>query len=111
MSIAESPSVAARHSTDARQQRPLGSGRRTGARVVEREERGRATERGRHRVLEEPVGFGIRRDPRVRVDIDNSGEHQQPGRIDHLVGGSRETAEVRLDRGDPPAIDGDIRHP
>ena len=69
---------------DARAQRPLRGRRRARARVVEREEGRRAAERGRHRVLEEPVRVRVGRDARVGVDVDRAGEDQEPGRIDHL---------------------------
>ena len=45
------------------------------------------------------------------MDVDDAGEDQQPDGVDHLVGARRETAQLRLDGGDPPAIDRDIRHP
>ena len=41
------------------QERALGLRRRPGSRVVEREERGRATKGCGYRILEEPVGLGI----------------------------------------------------
>ena len=63
-------------------QRPLGGGRRASPRIVERQERRRATERCRHRILEEPVRVGVGGDPRVRVDVHRAGQHEQPGRVD-----------------------------
>ena len=65
--------------------------------VVEREERGRAAVRGRDRILEEPVGLGVRRDTGMGVDVDRAGEDQHPGRVDHL-GRGRRPGEIRLDR-------------
>ena len=64
-------------------QRSLGRRRRPRSGVVEREERGRAAVRGGHGILEEPVGLGVRGDPRVGVDVDHAGEDQHPGRLDH----------------------------
>ena len=96
---------------DTGQQRALGRGRRSRSRVVERQEGRRAAEGRRHRILEEPIRLGVRRHPRMRVHVDDTGEDEQPGRVDDLVGARRGAAQVRLDRGDPPAIDRDIRDP
>ena len=83
---------------DAGQERALGRRRGAGPGVVEREERGRAAERRRDRVLEEAVRLGVGGDPRVGVDVDHAGEHQQPGRIDHLGRARRRAGQVGLDR-------------
>ena len=60
------------------QERALRRRRRARARVVEREERRRPAERGRDRVLEEPVRLGVRRDARMRVDVDRPGSTSRP---------------------------------
>ena len=75
---------------DTGQQRALGRGRRSGSRVVERQEGRGAAEGRRHRILEEPIRLGVRRHPRMRVDVDDTGEDEQPGRVDDLVGARRE---------------------
>ena len=90
-------------------QAQLGRRRRAGARVVEREERRRATERGRDRVLEEPVGRRVRGHPRVGVDIDDARQDEHPGRVQDVSGLSLEPAEVRLDRLDAAAAHGHVR--
>ena len=69
---------------DPREERAFRRRRRAGPRVVEGQERRRATERCRDRVLEESIGVLVRGDARMRVDIDRAGEDQHPGRIDHL---------------------------
>ncbi len=71
---------------DAGQQRPPDAVADAGTRVVEREHRGRATERRGHGVLEEAIGLGIGRDPGMGMDIDDARQHQQPGRIDDAAG-------------------------
>ncbi len=78
-------------------QRSFRGRRRARAGVVEREERGRAAVRGRDRILEEPVGLGVRGDAGVGVDVDHAGEDQHPGRVDHL-GRGRRPGQIRLDR-------------
>ena len=65
--------------------------------------------RGCHGVLEEAVGLGIRRDSRVGVDVDDPGEDQHPGRIDHPFRGYRRPLERGFDRADPSAVDSDVR--
>ncbi len=89
-------------------ERPSGGRRRPGARVVEREERRRATEGRGHRVLEEPVGLLVAGDSGVRVDVDDARQHQQPGRVDDRSRRGREPAQPRLDRRDPPGFDRDV---
>ena len=111
MSMALSPSVAARHSRTPVAQRSLGRRRRPRPGVVEREERRRAAERRGHGVLEEPVRLRVGGDPRVRVDVDRPGEDEEPGRVDRLARVRAQAAEVRLDRLDPPAADRDVRPP
>jgi hypothetical protein len=65
--------------------------------------------RGCRGVLEEAVGLGIRRDSRVGVDVDDPGEDQHPGRIDHPVRACRQPLERWFDRADPSAVDSDVR--
>ena len=90
-------------------QAQLGRGRRSGARVVEREERGRAAERRRDRVLEEAVGRRVRGHPRVGVDVDDAGEDEHPGRVDDVTGLGGQPAEVGLDGLDAAAAHGNVR--
>ena len=94
------------------EQAPFGGRRRAGARVVEREERRRATERGRDRVLEEPVRRRVRGHAGVGVHVDDAGEDQHPGRV-HDLGraASAEAAEVRVDGVDAAAAHGHVRSP
>ncbi len=96
---------------DASEERAFRGRGGAGPGVVEGEERGRATERGRDRVLVEAVRHRVRGDPRVGVDVDDAGEHQEPGRIDHLGRARRRARQVRLDRLDDPAPDRDVRPP
>ena len=96
---------------DAREERAFRGRGGAGPGVVEGEERGRATERGRDRVLVEAVRHRVRGDPRVGVDVDDAGEHQEPGRIDHLGRARRRARQVGLDRLDDPAPDRDVRPP
>ena len=86
---------------------------RTGLRVVEREERRRATECRGDRVLEEPVGLGVGGDARVGVDIDDAGEDEQAlGRDDFPRGRGGSRALVGRDHGfDHAAADEDIGRP
>ena len=111
MSIAESPSVAARHSRT-----PVSSDRSAAGdepvpgllndRNVVVPPNAAATESWKNRSGSASVA--------TRVCVWTSttpGKHQQPGRIDHLVGAGRETPQVWLDGGDPPAIDRDVGHP
>ena len=107
-STAESLAVASRHS-----RRPVTSERAAASddpvpgllkarnAVVPAEGRG-------HRVVEEAVRPLVGRDPHVGVDVDDAREHEEPGRVDHLPGGGGEATEIGLDRGDPPAVDGDV---
>ena len=90
-------------------QAQLRGGRRTGARVVEREERGRAAERGRDRVLEEAVGRRVRGDARVGVDVDDAREDEHPGRVQDVACLRGEPAEVGLDGLDAAAAHGHVR--
>ncbi len=71
--------------------------------------RGRAAERGRHGVGEEAVRLRIGRDARVRVDVHDTRQHQQPGGIDDLARAPGDCGQVGLDGADPIAADGDIR--
>ena len=71
----------------------FGRGGRAGPRVVEGQERRRATERRRRRVLEEPVGLGVGRHPGVGVHVDRAGQDEQPGRIDRLARGVGQTRQ------------------
>ena len=91
------------------QERPLGGHADAGARVVEREHRGRAPERRRHGVAEEPVRLVVRRDPRVGVDVDDARQDQQVGGVDDPRRGRR--GDARLDGHDPPIADGHVRDP
>ena len=47
----------------------------------------------------------------MRVHIDDARQHQQPGRIDHLVGARQEPRQIAIDGDDPPTIDGQVRAP
>jgi hypothetical protein len=96
---------------DARQQRAMGRRRRTRPRVVEGEEGRRPAERSRHRVLEEAIRLGVRGDAGVGVDVDHAREHQQPGRVDHLVSGRGRAGQVGLNRVDHAAAHGDVGAP
>ena len=82
-------------------ERPLPGRRRARARIVERQERRRATERGSDRILEEAVRMRIGGDTGVGVDVDRAWEHEKPGRVDRLARARPESTEVRLDSGDP----------
>ncbi len=103
MSMALSPSVAARHSRT-----PVSSDRSAAGddpvpgllndRNVVVPPNAAATESWKNR-----SGSASRRDPRVGVDVDDPGEDEQPGRVDHLVGAGGEPRQVGLDRRDPPA--------
>ena len=93
---------------DAGQDRAMGGRRRPRPRVVEREERRRAAERRGDRVLEEAVGLVVGGDARVGMDIDDAGQHEQPRRIDDLAGRDGGPGEVRFDRFDGAAADGDV---
>ena len=95
MSMALSPSVTARHSRMPVSIDRSAAGDDPVPGLLKREERGRATERGRDRVLEEPVRIVVRGDARVGVDVDRAGEHQQPGRIDHLGRSGGRPGQVR----------------
>ena len=96
---------------DSGEDRAVRGRRRAGARVVEREERRRPAEGRSHRVLEEAIRLGVGRDPRVGVDVDDAWQDEEPGRIDHFVGGRSQAREVGLDRLDDPAADRDVRPP
>ena len=80
-----------------------------GPRVVEAEKRRRPAERGRHRVLEEPVGLGVAGDAGVGVDVDDARQDEQAARVDDLAGRRGQAGEVQLDLRDPPALHGDVR--
>ena len=90
---------------EAGEERAFGLWRRSRPGVVEREERRRPAVRGRDRILEEAVGLLVARDAGMRVDVDDAGEDQHPGRIDHPVGLRRRTLERWLDGGDATAVD------
>ncbi len=89
----------------------MGGGGRSGARIVEGEERRRPAERRGERVLVETIRLVVGRDPRMRVDVDATGQDEEPRRVDDLSRASSEARQVRLDRLDPPAADGDIGKP
>ena len=86
----------------------MGRRRRSGARVVEREERRRPAERRGHGVLEEAVRLGVGRDARVGVDVDAAREDEQPSRVDDLVGRVGQPAEIGPDGLDPATADRDV---
>ena len=44
-------------------------------------------------------------------DVDDAGENQHPGRIDHVLGACREPIERGLDRRDPAAVGRQVSAP
>ncbi len=77
-----------------------------GAGVVEREERGGATECGCHAVLEEAIRLIVGRQPGVGMDVHASGKDQHPGRIKRLGTGRR--GQARTNFADPPVGHRDV---
>ena len=78
-----------------------------GAGIVEGQDRGRAAGRRRQRVLAEPMRMLRIRQPQVRVDVDDAGEDQEPGRVDGLDAVS---LQVGTDALDPTIGDRDVGH-
>ena len=111
MSTAASAAVGSLPLPQPHGERPGGGLRRARPRVVEREERGRAAKRGGDGVLEEAVRLRVGRDAGVGVDVDDAGQDQQPRRVDDLARRCRRTGQVRLDRADAAALDGDVGDP
>ena len=67
---------------------------------------GRGARAGLERVLRERPAEG---QLHVRVDVDAARDHVLAGRVDGLVGGHAMARQVGADRGDPLAVDEDVR--
>ena len=89
-------------------QRPRRRRRRSGTRVVEREQGRRPAERRGHGVAEPPVRLRVGRHPCVGVHVDDARQHEQPRCVHDLARARRRPGQVRLDGRDPSARHGDV---
>ena len=80
--------------------------RRVGERVLE--DRREPAGGGRHRAGREVLALGVAGILEVGVGVDRAREHDVPAGVDHLVG-ARQHAVVVRERGDPPALDDEVR--